>query len=175
MAAVELQIDAPDARRLVLRLEQLPGDIRRRLAGPIRQATDRMWSRAEAAEPERTGALRKDTRKFVDQGTTRRGTDFVRGRVRVLNDKGTTDPHNLKAVALEYGADGMVEVAAHQMTLDHAWARLTEPQSVLVDAYERRANITARHFLRDALAGVREEFAEAVERAVGDSLKAFGE
>src|ERR1700680_3172919 len=121
-----------DDRALLARFAQFPATLRARLVGPITKVTETLRGRVVADEPSRTGKLKSQTVSFVDQGD-----GYVRGRVRVLGDGG----HNVKAAALEYGARNSVRVSAHQMMLSHAWAHEIDARSVLVEAYDRRANI----------------------------------
>lgn len=167
MAALDLVVYAPNARRAVAAFEELPHELLERLVGPLGTLTRALLARVLAGEPEKTGALHGDTHAYVDVHDER-----VTGRVKVLPEEG--ERFNFKAVALEYGAHGLAEVAERHMTLDHAWGRAIEPEQELVKAYSRHVNITELAFLRNAAAGMPHEFNEAVEKAMAEMAKAFG-
>ncbi len=144
-----------DETRLLARLDHLPHELHARLAGPIRELTEALFARVQAAEPYRTGALRAATRSFVDDRE-----NLIRGRVRVLGESGR-GKHNVKAGALEYGAHGDAAV--------HGYAR----EDATVSAYHRDVNIAEHRFLRDAALDLRTEFEAMVERAIAEVVGEF--
>lgn len=166
MSELDLVVNTASAQQFIARLEELPEELRKRLEGPIRRIAALMTERARAGEPEKTGALRAATQPFVRDGYSKRRGNYVRGGVRVAAPAGAR--FSFKSVALEYGAHGRVQVAAHQMMHSHLWSKQSEPREITVHAYQRQANITALHFMRDALASVRGEFEAAVAEAVAE-------
>jgi hypothetical protein len=163
---LDLTIDMPDERRLIARLEAFPDELQQRLAGPIERLTQMMLARAQAAEPSRTGLLRADT-----QSSIRRGRNFIRGQVHVAGDGGAA--HNIRAAALEYGAHGAARVAAHEMLLGHLWSEEMSPREVLVEEYTRQVNVSAIHFLHDAVAGMQDQLRAEVEEAIRETSRGF--
>jgi hypothetical protein len=55
--------------------------------------------------------------------------------------------------------------------LTHVFDRATDSQFVAVRAYERRANIQAKRFLRDPAAAMRPRIQAELERVVREELK----
>jgi hypothetical protein len=144
-------------------LDQISGRLKSGLRTAITQLTDQLLARVRAAEPYRTGRLRQETQAFVDERP-----DGIRGRVRIL---GAGREHNVAAAALEYGAHRIVSVRAHQEHLTHVFDRASDSQFVAVKAYERRANIQAKRFLRDPAAAMRPRIETELERVINESLR----
>lgn len=140
-----------DDRRITLHLEKLSARLKTNLRTAITDLTETLLIRVRAAEPSRTGQLRLQTRAFLDEGET-----FIRGRVRVLGTAG--QPHNIAAAALEYGAHRTVSVRPYLR------------ESVLVRAYQRQADITARKFLRGPAEAMRERALAELQKAVDKSV-----
>jgi hypothetical protein len=151
-------------RAVVAHLERIPGQLRTALRASITQLTDQLLQRVRAAEPYRTGKLRQETQAFVDVRD-----DSVRGRVRILGAGGKG--HNVAAAALEYGAHRLVQVRAHQEHLSHVFDRATDSQFVAVRAYQRRANIQAKRFLRDPAAAMRPQIQAELQRVVAEQVR----
>jgi hypothetical protein len=162
---IGFQIDVDD-RAVKLRLEDLPSRLRSRLHPVIARLTEELLGRVRAAEPDRTGKLRAATQAFVDDKE-----NFVRGRVRVLAVPGRGGSHNIAAAALEYGAHGLVEVKQHQTHIDTVFGRVMGRQLAIVDAYNRRENITAERFLRGPAAALRPTALAALQQVVDEAVK----
>lgn len=159
-------IDIPNENRLIARLDKFPISLRARLRPVIEAAVRQLLGAVIAAEPRRTGALRAATQMFVDEGP-----DWIRGRVRILGSAGRgARAHNIAAAALEYGAHGTARVQAHQRRLNQVFGRRQEAQSIMVDAYTRRMNITARRFLRDPAATARAAALPKIEAAIQQAI-----
>jgi transposase len=161
---ISYSIDVDD-RQVVLRLEGLEKRLRSQLHASITKLTGQLLSRVRAGEPTRTGRLRQETQAFVDDKT-----NFVRGRVRVLAARGMKG-HNVAAAALEYGAHRAVRVRQHTTHVEHVFDRIGHRQVAIVDAYTRRANITAQRFLRGPLAGMRPSIRAEFERVIQEAIK----
>lgn len=167
MAAIDLAVYTPNERRVTAAFDKLPPELIERLRGPLDALAQRLLARVHAAEPEKTGLLREDTREFVDVHG-----NAITARVRVLPDPG--QKFNLKAQSLEYGAHAVAHVKAHDMMLDHFMSHAMAPQEVLVKAYDRHVNIPELAFVRGSFAGVPQEFKDAVEQVMAEMAKAFG-
>jgi hypothetical protein len=145
--------------RLVLHLDQMPDELKRRLEVKISELTMQLLSRVKAAEPVRTGRLRAATRSFVDVRQ-----DFVRGRVRVLST-GKAQSVGAAFGALEYGAPGKRRSGPVRV---RGYSR----SSGAVAAYQRRRpHITARRFLRGPAAAMRSRALAELEAIVGKALQ----
>ena len=144
-------------RRVELKLEEFPKSVHDRLLDRITGLTRELEARVQAAEPDKTGKLRRDTasRIFDDQ-------DKITGRV-------TIEADFAKAAALEYGAHRAAKVSAHLMRLDHVFARLIAPMTVLVQMHRRTPNITEHRFLRGTLAQMAPEIQAQLEAAVAEA------
>lgn len=165
---VEFILDETSENRVVFRLDAFPNELQERLREPIARITAAMLARVQAAEPVRTGALYDATRSFVDVNQNR-----MRGRVRIESPPGKGGQHNIYAGALEYGAHAHVTVGAHSQTLDHVYDQEIPPEQVMVAAYQRDVNITARRFLRDALVDYAPDFEAEVLRAIAEVVGKF--
>jgi hypothetical protein len=152
-----------DDRQVTAHLARLTPQLRSGLREAITRLTDQLLERVRAAEPYRTGKLRQETQAFVDVKD-----DEVRGRVRILGTGGRG--HNVAAAALEYGAHRVVNVRAHQEHLSHVFDRATDSQFVAVRAYQRRANIQAKRFLRDPAQAMRPQVRAELERVISEAV-----
>jgi len=145
--------------RLVLHLDQMPDELKRRLEVKISELTMQLLSRVKAAEPVRTGRLRAATRSFVDVRQ-----DFMRGRVRILST-GKAQSVGAAFGALEYGAPGKRRSGPVRV---RGYSR----SSGAVAAYQRRRpHITARRFLRGPAAAMRSRALAELEAIVGKALQ----
>jgi len=162
MSAINWSVSVDD-RATILHLEELPSRLRSKLHPVIARLTEQLLARVRAAEPVRTGALRRATQAFVDDKE-----NAVRGRVRIV---GTQSQLHAAAAALEYGAHRLVRVRQHQTHIDSVFGRATAKQLVIVDAYTRRANITAQRFLRGPAANLRATALAELERVVDDEVR----
>jgi hypothetical protein len=154
-----------DDRQVVAHLEALPAKLRTGLKESITRLTDQMLQRVRAAEPYRTGKLRQETQAFVDEHEEGK----ITGAVRILGAHGRG--HNVAAAALEYGAHRIVNVQAHREHLNHVFNRATDSQFVAVRAYQRRANIQAKRFLRDPAQAMRPRIQAELERVISETVK----
>jgi hypothetical protein len=155
---IEFTIDV-NTNHIIAQFEQLPAALQVRLRAIIQTQTERLLAMVQGGEPVRTGALRSHTTSFIDAGE-----DFVRGRVRILND--ASGKFHARAGALEYGAHRATRVSAHQMMLGHAWGAAIEPRAVMVEAYTRQLNLPELRFLRGPFEQIRAAVLAEVQRAV---------
>ena len=157
---VQFRIDVDDSR-LQVRLDTLPKAIQQRLKATIGQLTKRLLVSVHAAQPQRTGQLRRATHAFVDEGV-KRGAPWVRGRVRVLGGK---DNLGARFGALEYGAPG----ARHRgkRVLVKAYSR----SGTRVGAYTRRQpTLKEMRFLRGPAKAQRAAMIAALQDALNDAV-----
>ena len=158
MSDLNISVES-NINRLVLHLDQMPDELKRRLEVKISELTMQLLSRGKAAEPVRTGRLRAATRSFVDVRQ-----DFVRGRVRVLST-GKAQSVGAAFGALEYGAPGKRRSGPVRV---RGYSR----SSGAVAAYQRRRpHITARRFLRGPAAAMRSRALAELEAIVGKALQ----
>lgn len=152
-------------RQAGLRFEQFPDQARAALHEAIEELVAELYDRIEAMVPRRTGKLAAEIHSFVDETETR-----ITGRVKVV----TKDRQALlKAIAEEYGAHGLVKVKTHLQHLSHVYGRLIQPMVVVMDKYERHANIVARRYERGPLDGMRGEIDDKLRAALesaGDAI-----
>lgn len=113
----------------------------------------------EAAEPHKTGKLRSETRKFVRQ--------TLHGWLAGVAVTGADKADFGKAAALEYGAHATFSVREHWAVRSTVFGRAMPPMAVLVDEYQRRANISADRYLRDPFAALEGRIVEIIEAALG--------
>ncbi len=151
-------------------LDRLPIEVRAKLLPTIESLTQKLLESVRAAEPVKTGALRAATRSYMDSGE-----DFIRGKVRIgpqVTGKhfAGAGGHNVAAAALEYGVHAVEHVAAHRMRLGHIFSRSSN-QFVMVNAYTRRVDITARRFLRDPFARIRPIAEAEIKRVLSEKLE----
>lgn len=146
---IDFTVKVDDAGIKVL-FDELPKRLQANLRRTITQLTDEALVRLRAAEPSRTGRMRRETRRFIDERQ-----DFIRGRVRILGPGGRG--HNVAAAALEYGAHRSFPVRAYERAGDR------------VHAYRRRANIPERRFLRDTAAGLRARVLAELRRTIEET------
>jgi hypothetical protein len=166
---ITVAINPSDERRILVRLDGLPSQLRTALRPAITSLTQQLLQRVRAAEPVRTGRLRQATQAFVDE---RR--DRISGKVRVLAFRGRTAPrgsHNVAAAALEYGAHRRFTVRAHRARLGHVFGQRRTGGMVMVEAYQRHANITARRFLRSPAAAMRPRIQAELQRIIKETLQ----
>jgi len=167
---IDYRIETHDNGRVLLRLENLPKTIRRRLRPVITRLTQQLVAKVRAGAPVgRTGRLRRRIHSFIDEESSPR-RNFIRGRVRVLNSYSKN--FAAAAGALEYGRHRRFEVRAHAVQRRSAFGRPTKPYTVNMKAHERRANIVAMKFLRGPAAAqlprARAEIRAVIEQAARD-------
>jgi hypothetical protein len=146
-----IRINITGDRQVGLRFDAFPDvlydDLRREIEG----LSGELYALVQAATPTATGELRSQERLRIFTDKTR-----ITGYVDVAAEKGSKA--FAKAGALEYGASRPTQVSPHTMGLDHYWAhKLSEPESVLVDAYVRTPNIAEYAFERTSLASLQPE------------------
>jgi len=156
--------EGKDNGRVLLRLDQFPKAVRRRLHATITRLTHELLAKVEAAEPVRTGTLRQQTHAYVDEGISR-GGQWIRGRVRVLRHEVSGVNYGKVAGALEYGAPGRrgtgkVAVAGH-----------TRGRAMVRGYERRRPTIRAMRFLRGPALAQRARALAQLEAALGDAIK----
>jgi hypothetical protein len=139
-----------NAEQVSAHFDKLPLALRSNLRKSIAELTNQLLAQVRSLEPSRTGALRADTRAFVDEGE-----NFVRGRVRVLGGPRL----NIAFAALEYGVKRQsVAVGAYQR------------RGIAVRAYERQAHIAARRFLRGPEQAMQQRALAEIQAAVDKSI-----
>jgi hypothetical protein len=160
-SGIDFKIDVVNGDRLQLRLNEFPRKVQRQLKQTIGSLVRELLTRVHAAEPVRTGALRRATRAFVDEGL-RGGAPWVRGRVRVSRESGLGPRFG----ALEYGGPGRrggpVQVRAYSRA------------GVRVSSYRRRRpTIKEMRFLRGPAQAQRARAIAALEAALNDAIGNF--
>jgi hypothetical protein len=144
---MEFGLELIGERRAGLRFEEFPERARQALVEHMNSITQRLLARVQGEEPELTGKLRSETTARVSSGE-----NYVRGSVGVRVPGGESSGAEAgKAAALEYGAHKTVAVKAYSKSLDHVFTHAMAPTTVMVSAYQRRANIAERKFLRGPL------------------------
>jgi phage gpG-like protein len=131
-------------RRLVARLDAMPGRVREGVARTVMRLGIELQRRVQAEKLSgqvlkvRTGSLRSSINTAVSRSaeevTATVGTNISYGRVH------------------EYGFDGEVSVKAHLPQIKEAFGRPIAPRLVEVRAHERHMRLPERSFLRSALA-----------------------
>lgn len=155
-----IHIEVTGDRQVGLRFEEFPDELYQQLKAEIEALATELYARVEAATPSRTGRLRSQERLRIFADPNR-----ITGYVDIAGDKGSQD--FAKAAALEYGAHGPAKVSAHSMRLDHYWStQLTQPESVMVEAYTRTTNIMERAFERGPLGGMEAEVVSRLNAVV---------
>jgi len=162
-----VRIDVTGARQAGLRFDQFPDALHDELLGEIRSLANELFARVVAATPSATGLLRSQERVRVFDDPSR-----ITGYVDIEGTKGSQD--FAKASALEYGAHKATKVKAHEMGLDHYWSlKLAQPETVLVQAYDRTPDIDAVSFERGPLAAMQPEVLArlnaVVEKAIAEA------
>jgi hypothetical protein len=147
---IDFKIKVDDTRIKVM-FDEFPKKLQANLKRTITELTDQLLVRVRAGEPRRTGRLRTETRRFVDERK-----DWIRGRVRVLGPGGRG--HNIAAAALEYGAHGTFSVRGYRRN------------GASVGGYRRHANIAERRFLRGAAAGMRARVLAELQATIDETI-----
>lgn len=162
---MELKYEIDGIRQVGLRFEQFPDRARKKIMERILGLTERLHAAVEGAEPDRTGALRAETKGWVDDGK-----NYIVGRVGL---PGGVYPHSDygKAAALEYGSHHPFQVKAHEARLAHFWGRAVAPTEVFIRAHSRTPNIAARLFLRSSLDAMRGEIIAELEAALAEATE----
>jgi len=145
-----------DTGRLLLLLDQFPDQLRARMKIVVAQLTNELLSAVEAAEPVRTGTLRRATHAYVDELRSGR----IRGQVKVSRESGLGPRFG----ALEYGAPG--QKRAGKKVKVSGYRRATGP----VRTYQRRQpHIKALRFLRGPAMARRQHALALLKAAVADA------
>lgn len=155
-------------RDVVARFEEFPDALHKRVRASIETLTARLF--AAVQPPRRTGRAASEKRLIIDDTP-----DAVRGRVSFA----ATGTEAAKIATLEYGAPGgrsRPPVSEHKRSLNHLWGRAISPIEVIVDRYNRKANIAEHRFLRGPLAtmqdDIKREMTEAAEAAARETVNA---
>lgn len=148
-------------RRLQAFLHDYPASLDARIEARFQSFSQRLAAAVQAAEPQRTGRLRGETRPFV-----RRSPAGITAGVQVVA-QGKVDIG--KAAALEYGAHGSTKVAEHWATRATFWGRYASPRAVLIEEYQRRVNIGADRYLRGPFDTLKNEAVAEIERAIAEA------
>lgn len=149
-------------RELTLRFDEFPVALHAKLFERVSGLTSELEGLVRAGVPHRTGRLAGEISSRVRDSEER-----ITGTVRVTGEYA-------KAGALEYGAHGTANVAAHAARLTHLWGRATgAPMMVEIPAHTRHVNIAAHRFLRGpeaAMSGrVRSELQGAVQETISEN------
>jgi hypothetical protein len=155
-------------QRLTLRFEELPRALRNAIRPRIVALSATLLGLVHAAEPRRTGKLRSMTHAFL-----RERKNSIRGGVTI--DGTDQDPNKVAAGALEYGVHRTVSVKGHSARLTEVFGRTVTPETVLIRTHARRANLTARRFLRGPASALlpraRAELETAIAEAIAKSFR----
>jgi hypothetical protein len=153
-----------DDRRLLIHLETFPRELQSAISRHLKGLVGTLLTQVVAAEPERTGYLRSQTRAYVDERK-----DWVRGRVRI-QPTGRAQQVAAYFGALEYGVHSTFPVRAHRTRMTHVFGRAIPLSGVLVRAHQRTVHIAARRFLRGPggvmLARARSDIQAAIDEAI---------
>lgn len=146
-----IHIDVKGDRQAGIRFDAFPDDLYQDLQREITSLSGELFTRIQALTPKRTGLLLSEERLRVFADANR-----ITGYVDIAGVKGSQD--FAKASAEEYGAHRLHKVRTHPMRLDHYWAhKLAAPETVMVEAFSRTANITEVAFERGPLAQMQPE------------------
>jgi hypothetical protein len=153
--------------RLRIRFGELPAKLQKRVKAEITSITREILGRVKAAEPVRTGRLRRQTVSFIDEKP-----NWVRGRVRIWDAR----THSTAAAggALEYGAHRRFEVRSHSAKRTQAFGKPIKRTKVTIPAYQRRANIQAMRFMRGPAAALMPRARERLREVIGDEIREKG-
>jgi hypothetical protein len=161
---ISVGINPDDERRLLLHLDQVPTRLHTALRPVITSLTDELLRRIHAAEPVRSGRLRRETQSFVDETPSK-----IVGMVKVVGPGGKASGSHEAAAALEYGAHRRFSVRAHAMHETHVFGRASGRTLVMVEEYTRRANIAARRFIRGPATALRPLALARMRQAIDDA------
>jgi hypothetical protein len=154
---MDIGVTVTGDRRASLKFEAFPQQAHKSLLERITGLTERLAARVRAAEPVRSGKLRAATQtRIIDR------PEFIVGRVEVTADFA-------KAAALEYGAHATTRVKEHAARLDHVYARLISPMTVIVAAHSRKPAIAEHRFLRGPLADISGEAILEMRQALAEA------
>lgn len=154
-------------RQLQAFIGALPEEVDARLEEAMAEIAALLEAAVEAAEPHRTGRLRAETRKFVHR--------TLKGIVAGVSVRGDDKADFGKAAALEYGAHRSFSVREHWARRSTVFGRDMAGKSVLIEEYQRRANIDADRYLRGPFAALEGRIVEILEKALGRAAAAPGE
>jgi hypothetical protein len=147
--------------KLALHFDELPAKLQQNLKAAITNVTHELLGRVEAAEPVRTGRLRRATHAYVDERE-----DWVRGRVRII-PTGHAQSVGAAFGALEYGAPGKTRSGPVSV-------KPYRRGGVSVGSYDRRRpTIRARRFLRGPAEAMRPQIMAELQAAIGQTIKEF--
>jgi hypothetical protein len=156
MMAMTVTVKPEDERKLFVHLDEIPTKLMTKLRPVLVQLTNELLRRIRAREPVHTGRLRLETQAFVDEKP-----GSIIGKVRVVAPRGTTSGSHEAAAALEYGAHRSFRVRAHTMRRDGSL--------VMIREFQRRADITAKRFMRDPAAEMRPRALAEIKQAIEET------
>jgi len=151
-------------RRVALRFEKFPDFARANLLAVITDYQARLQEAIAAKIPRgRSGKIAAALEGGVEDNSTK-----VRGWVSLAGGDRLTVL--LPAIALEYGSNRAIKVAAREgRGLKTVYGRYVAPMLVNVSAYDRQTNIAAQRFLRGPLDELSSSAIAAMEKAVASA------
>ena len=161
---MDLNVIITDDRKIELRFDEWPRQLRADIIDKIRTLTARLHARVLSLEPKKTGRLQSTTVKRIYEDPEK-----IKGAVTVNADFA-------KAGALEFGAPGgrsRPDVRGHQRLQTHVFGQEISPERVFVSPYHRVARIEARLFMRAGLEGMSGETEGALRGLLDQATAAF--
>jgi hypothetical protein len=147
-------------REVSLRFDTFPSKLRAKLEQRIRELTEALDARVEAAAPFKTGQLRSEIKSRIFNDTDTR----VAGYVSVF--AGDLQKEYAKAATLEYGTDKPRRIPDH----GGVFRKLSVGQKRIESHLTKPAHIAAFRFLRGPLEQMRPEIQEALEQTVAEAV-----
>jgi hypothetical protein len=141
-------------RETSLRFDKFPSKLTGRLEQKIRDLTEMLDERVEAATPKKTGLLRSEITPKVYTGDN---GDRVAGYVSVFAGSRTSE--YAKAATLEYGSNKTRKLAS----------RLAGPSKRLERRLSKRAHIEAFRYLRGPFEEMQPEIVAGLEETVAET------
>jgi hypothetical protein len=141
-------------RKVGLKFDEFPQQLHDALLTRITVLSAELEGRILALVPFKTGKLKAEVERFVDDHDTR-----IKGSVKVVaSDRNAL----LKAIALEYGSHRRIDVALR--------SRLNGDS--IIGAYSRTTNLAAREFLRGPLREMAARVVSELRAAVDEAASA---
>ena len=157
-------------RKVAAQFDAWPAELHDALLDRIKVMTVELEARVRALAPAKSGRLRSEIVSRLYDDPQR-----IKGVVTLASDLPRAE--YIRAAALEYGAPGRrgrFKVKAYRRTITEAFGRTIPPTRVLVDAYSRIADISARLYLRGGLAGMEAEARAELQAAIDQKAKGAG-
>lgn len=157
--ALAVKVTITGDRAAGARFDRFPVEARSNIVARIHALTDRLYDRVLAAEPFKTGRLKRETvvREFDDQA------DRVAGYVSIYAP-GIPGEY-AKAATLEYGTDKARKVADRGGML----MRITGSSRRIHARLSKPVHIEAKRFLRGPLEDMRDEVETELEAALEEA------